>query len=147
MSSDPFVHLHVASGYSLRHGASTPLALVEQAVAHGMSALALTDRDGLYGAAKFALAAEQAGLAPILGVDLATAPTGLVDGLPAWADPAQAARSATARRGPARRFRRGRCAGTRRWTAAWTVRHKPVRHAAAAVRGTAPRAGGDGIFP
>jgi error-prone DNA polymerase len=101
MSSHPFVHLHVASGYSLRHGASTPQALVEQAAAHGMSALALTDRDGLYGAAKFVLAADRAGLAPILGVDLATAPTGLVDGLPTWADPSQAVRTA-GRRGPAR---------------------------------------------
>jgi error-prone DNA polymerase len=107
MSSTPFVHLHVASGYSLRHGASTPQALVEQAAAHGMSALALTDRDGLYGAAKFVLAADRAGLAPILGVDLATAATGLIDELPAWADPSQATSSAgtagsAGRRGPAR---------------------------------------------
>jgi error-prone DNA polymerase len=28
---DPFVHLHVASGYSLRHGASHPRTLVERA--------------------------------------------------------------------------------------------------------------------
>ena len=48
--SDPFVHLHVASGYSLRHGASHPRALVERAADHGMDALALTDRDGMYGA-------------------------------------------------------------------------------------------------
>ena len=46
----PFTHLHVASGYSLRYGASTPRALVEVAAAQGMQALALTDRDGLYGA-------------------------------------------------------------------------------------------------
>ena len=31
MPSDPFVHLHVASGYSLRHGASHPHLLVERA--------------------------------------------------------------------------------------------------------------------
>ncbi|HET8614017.1 MAG TPA: PHP domain-containing protein [Actinomycetales bacterium] len=102
MSTDPFVHLHVASGYSLRYGASTPAALVDRAAAQGMSAVALTDRDGLYGAVKFVLAAEQAGLAPILGVDLATAPSGLVDGLPAWADPSQVVRSAAGRRGPVR---------------------------------------------
>ena len=34
--SDPFVHLHVASGYSMRHGASTPAALVERAAEHGV---------------------------------------------------------------------------------------------------------------
>jgi error-prone DNA polymerase len=82
-----FTHLHVASGYSLRYGASTPVALVETAVEHGMTALALTDRDGLYGAVKFVRACRDAGLAPLLGVDLAVAGTGLVAGLPVWADP------------------------------------------------------------
>ena len=32
MPVDPFVHLHVASGYSLRHGASSPAALVARGV-------------------------------------------------------------------------------------------------------------------
>jgi error-prone DNA polymerase len=82
-----FTHLHVASGYSMRYGASTPAALVQAAVAHGMSALALTDRDGLYGAVKFALACRSAGVAPLLGVDLAVEPSGMLTGLPAWADP------------------------------------------------------------
>ena len=70
-ASDPFVHLHVASGYSLRHGASHPHLLVQRAADHGMDALALTDRDGVYGAVRFALACRSAGIAPILGVDLA----------------------------------------------------------------------------
>jgi error-prone DNA polymerase len=72
--TDPFVHLHVASGYSLRHGASHPQTLVARAAEHGMSALALTDRDGVYGAVRFALACRSAGVAPILGVDLAVDP-------------------------------------------------------------------------
>ncbi|WP_198954653.1 DNA polymerase III subunit alpha [Kineosporia sp. R_H_3] len=84
----PFTHLHVASGYSLRYGASTPAALVEEAAGHGMDALALTDRDGLYGAVKFTRACAAAGLSPILGVDLAVEPSGLLDGLPGWAVPA-----------------------------------------------------------
>ncbi|WP_460461390.1 PHP domain-containing protein, partial [Angustibacter peucedani] len=100
--TDPFVHLHVASGYSLRHGASSPDALVARAVEHGMGALALTDRDGLYGAVKFVLACRRAGIAPLLGVDLATDPTGLVAGLPAWADPSVAARAAGSGRAPVR---------------------------------------------
>ena len=54
--SDPFVHLHVASGYSMQYGANHPADLVVRAAEHGMPALALTDRDGLYGAVKFALA-------------------------------------------------------------------------------------------
>ncbi len=88
--SRPFTHLHVASGYALRYGASTPANLVAVARAQGMQALALTDRDGLYGAVKFARACTQAGIHPILGVDLAVEPSGLLTGLPAWADPTAA---------------------------------------------------------
>ena len=69
--SDPFVHLHVASGYSLRHGASAPDVLVQRAADHGMDTLALTDRDGVYGAVKFVTACMRAGIRPVLGVDLA----------------------------------------------------------------------------
>ncbi|MFQ1001037.1 DNA polymerase III subunit alpha [Modestobacter sp. SSW1-42] len=72
--SDPFVHLHVASGYSMRHGANHPADLVTRAADHGMEALALTDRDGLYGAVKFALACRSAGIRPLFGVDLAVDP-------------------------------------------------------------------------
>ncbi len=68
-----FVHLHVASGYSMRYGTARPEDLVAQAAAMGQEALALTDRDGAYGAVAFALACRQAGIAPILGADLATA--------------------------------------------------------------------------
>ncbi|MEO9151851.1 MAG: PHP domain-containing protein, partial [Lapillicoccus sp.] len=68
---DAFVHLHVASGYSMRYGASTPSTLVQRAVAWGQPALALTDRDGLYGAVRFVQACADSGIAPILGVDLA----------------------------------------------------------------------------
>ena len=74
--SDPFVHLHVASGYSLQYGASHPHVLVERAAEQEMDALALTDRDGTYGAVRFAKAAMSAGIRPILGVDLAFADRG-----------------------------------------------------------------------
>src|SRR3954469_21510256 len=72
--SDPFVHLHVASGYSLRHGASSPAVLVDRAADHGMDTLALTDRDGVYGAVKFVTACMTRGIRPILGTDLAVQP-------------------------------------------------------------------------
>ena len=72
--SDPFVHLHVASGYSLRHGASSPAMLVDRAADHGMDTLALTDRDGVYGAVKFVTACMASGIRPVLGTDLAVAP-------------------------------------------------------------------------
>ena len=69
-----FVHLHVASSYSMQYGASSPARLVEAAAADEQRALALTDRDGLYGAIRFARACADAGVAPILGVDLAVEP-------------------------------------------------------------------------
>ncbi len=68
----------MASGYSLQYGASHPHVLVERAVEHEMDALALTDRDGTYGAVKFVQACQQAGIRPVLGVDLAVAPAGAV---------------------------------------------------------------------
>lgn len=66
-----FSHLHVASGFSMRYGTAMPEALVDRAAELGQPALALTDRDGLYGAVRFTQAARRAGIAPVLGVDLA----------------------------------------------------------------------------
>ncbi|HET7690318.1 MAG TPA: DNA polymerase III subunit alpha [Nocardioidaceae bacterium] len=75
---DPFVHLHVASGYSLRYGASHPQVLVERAAEQEMDTLALTDRDGAYGVVRFAKACLRLGVRPILGVDLAFSHTGAI---------------------------------------------------------------------
>lgn len=58
----------------MRYGTATPEALVERAAQHRQSIVALTDRDGLYGAVRFVTAATAAGLAPVLGVDLAVGP-------------------------------------------------------------------------
>ncbi len=80
-----FVHLHVASAYSLRYGVAAPAALAARAAELGMRALALTDRDGLYGAVKHAVACADAGIAPILGADLALAGPGGLDGT-GWLD-------------------------------------------------------------
>jgi error-prone DNA polymerase len=45
-----YVELHAASAFSFLQGASLPEALVERAAALGYPALALLDRDGVYGA-------------------------------------------------------------------------------------------------
>ncbi|GHC41304.1 DNA polymerase III subunit alpha [Streptomyces cinnamoneus] len=66
-----FTHLHTASGFSMRYGATHPERLAERAAERGMDALALTDRDGLAGAVRFARAAAGAGVRPLFGVDLA----------------------------------------------------------------------------
>ncbi|WTO38146.1 DNA polymerase III subunit alpha [Streptomyces achromogenes] len=69
-----FAHLHTVSGFSLRYGASHPERLAERAAERGMDALALTDRDTLAGAVRFAKACAGAGVRPLFGVDLAVAP-------------------------------------------------------------------------
>ncbi|MEU2514447.1 DNA polymerase III subunit alpha [Streptomyces syringium] len=66
-----FTHLHTASGFSMRYGASHPERLAERAAERGMDAIALTDRDSLAGAVRFAKASAKAGVRPLFGVDLA----------------------------------------------------------------------------
>lgn len=66
-----FTHLHTASGFSLRYGASHPGQLAARAAERGMDALALTDRDTLAGAIRFAKACVKEGVRPLFGVDLA----------------------------------------------------------------------------
>ncbi|MFC9946858.1 DNA polymerase III subunit alpha [Streptomyces pratensis] len=68
-----FTHLHTVSGFSLRYGASHPERLAERAAERGMDALALTDRDSLAGAVRFARACEKAGIRPLFGAELAVA--------------------------------------------------------------------------
>ncbi|MEO0048966.1 MAG: hypothetical protein RL556_298, partial [Actinomycetota bacterium] len=66
-----FTHLHVASAYSGHYGVTRPEYLVEAAVAAGASALAITDRNGLYGAVKHIGACLKVGISPIVGVEIA----------------------------------------------------------------------------
>lgn len=68
-----FTHLHTVSGFSMRYGGSHPERLAERAAERGMDALALTDRDTLAGAVRFAKASAKAGIRPLFGVDLAVA--------------------------------------------------------------------------
>ncbi|WP_263171519.1 DNA polymerase III subunit alpha [Streptomyces sp. SCSIO ZS0520] len=70
-----FTHLHAASGYSLRYGASHPERLAARAAERGMDALALTDRNTLAGAVRFAKACAREGIRPLFGVELAVAET------------------------------------------------------------------------
>ncbi|MFN2543144.1 MAG: DNA polymerase III subunit alpha [Actinomycetota bacterium] len=65
-----FVHLDVRSYFSLKDGAASPEAVALRAAELGMPAVALTDRDGLYGAARFVSACGQVGVRPILGATL-----------------------------------------------------------------------------
>lgn len=65
-----FTHLHVATAYSAHHGTRTPEELVTAAAETGVTAAAITDRDGLYGAIRHVRACIAAGLHAIVGVEL-----------------------------------------------------------------------------
>ena len=61
-----FPELHASSAFSFLDGASLPEALVARAAELGYSSIALLDRDGVYGAPRFYLAAKRAGLKAIV---------------------------------------------------------------------------------
>src|SRR2546425_2628796 len=65
-----YVELHTRSAFSFLEGASNPEALVQACAAHGMPSMALLDRDGLYGAPRFYLAAKKAGLQAHIGAEV-----------------------------------------------------------------------------
>ena len=65
-----FVHLRVHSAYSLLEGALPLDTLVETCRDRNMPALAVTDRNNLYGALEFAEAAAEQGIQPIIGATL-----------------------------------------------------------------------------
>src|SRR5439155_13593487 len=68
-----FVHLNVRSNFSLKDGAFFPEELALRAAELGMPSVALTDRDGLYGAARFVDQCARVGVRPILGATLTLA--------------------------------------------------------------------------
>ena len=74
--SSSYIELHTASAFSFLQGASLPEALVDRAAELGYPAIALLDRDGVYGAPRFHKAATAAGIRPIIGAELTIAGTG-----------------------------------------------------------------------
>ncbi|NTU72981.1 DNA polymerase III subunit alpha [Candidatus Roizmanbacteria bacterium] len=65
-----FVHLHVHTEYSLLDGMCRIKELVKKTKDLGMNAIAITDHGALYGAFKFFIAAKDAGIKPIIGVEM-----------------------------------------------------------------------------
>jgi error-prone DNA polymerase len=65
-----YIELHARSAFSFLEGASNPEAYVQACLAHGMPSMALLDRDGLYGAPRFHLAAEKAGIRAHIGAEV-----------------------------------------------------------------------------
>ncbi|HTZ53831.1 MAG TPA: error-prone DNA polymerase [Candidatus Acidoferrum sp.] len=69
-ASQTYAELHAYSNFTFLEGASHPEALIDRAAQLELAAIALTDRDGLYGAVRFAVAARAAGIDAIIGSEL-----------------------------------------------------------------------------
>jgi error-prone DNA polymerase len=65
-----YAELHCHSAFSFLDGASPPDALLAEAHRLGYPALALTDRNGVYGSLAFAHAAQPLGIQPITGAEV-----------------------------------------------------------------------------
>ena len=63
----PFVPLRVLSSYSMLEGAIDPKAIAKLAKERGFPAIAICDRNGLYGSSMFASACKGEGVQPIVG--------------------------------------------------------------------------------
>lgn len=70
----PFAHLHVHSEYSLLGSTCRIGSLVERAASIGQTALALTDKNVLYGVIPFYNACKKASIHPVIGLELSIDP-------------------------------------------------------------------------
>jgi len=68
-----YVELHSRSGFSFLQGASVPEELAGACSQLGMAAMAITDRDGVYGAPRFHMAAKKAGIRAHIGSEITCA--------------------------------------------------------------------------
>jgi error-prone DNA polymerase len=65
-----YVELHARSAFSFLEGSSLPEDMVEACVERSLPAMALLDRDGVYGVPRFHLAAEKAGVRAHIGAEV-----------------------------------------------------------------------------
>lgn len=68
--ADSFVHLHLHTEYSMLDGASRVGDVVKAVAADGQPAVAITDHGNMYGVLEMYKAARNAGVKPIIGVEL-----------------------------------------------------------------------------
>ncbi|HKT26376.1 MAG TPA: error-prone DNA polymerase [Terriglobales bacterium] len=65
-----YIELHSRSAFSFLEGASLPEALIGVCADYGMPAMALMDRNGVYGAPRFHLAAQKCGIKAHIGAEV-----------------------------------------------------------------------------
>jgi error-prone DNA polymerase len=79
-----YVELHSASAFSFLEGASRPEDLVSRAKELDMQAIALVDRDGVYGAPRFHMEAKTVGIRAHVGAEISVEGFGSRAKLPDW---------------------------------------------------------------
>ncbi len=79
-----YVELHAASGFSFLEGASLPEGLAKAAYERGLPAMALLDRNGVYGAARFHTSAKENGMRALVGAEVSVEGTGARMQPPSW---------------------------------------------------------------
>jgi error-prone DNA polymerase len=79
-----YVELHSCSAFSFLGGGSLPEEIAETAAQFGMSAIALLDRDGVYGSPRFHSAAKKCGIRAHIGAEISVAELGNQAVLPSW---------------------------------------------------------------
>ena len=67
---DAFVELHARSAFSFLEGASIPEELAGAGARYNLPAMAIVDRNGVYGAPRFHLAAKKAGIHAHIGSEI-----------------------------------------------------------------------------
>jgi error-prone DNA polymerase len=82
--TESYVELHAASAFSFLEGASQPEGLVERAIELEMPAMALLDRNGVYGSARFHTSAKQNDVRAHVGAEIAVSNLGLRLTPPSW---------------------------------------------------------------
>ena len=70
-----YIELHTRSAFSFLEGASVPEEFAEACAAHQMPAMALLDRDGVYGAPRFYFAAKKLKLKAHIGAEITVLPS------------------------------------------------------------------------
>ncbi len=79
-----YVELHLSSAFSFLDGASLPETLIARAAELGYPAVALLDRDGVYGAPQFYRAAKAAGVKAMVGAELTVSQAERPDASGVW---------------------------------------------------------------
>ena len=75
-ATSPFTHLHVHTQYSFLSGTIKIGELIKRTKAEGMTSVAITDTNNVFGAIDFYFACKDAGIKPIIGCELVYCPDG-----------------------------------------------------------------------